>query len=220
MRSKLPRRAWKVCWNTSAASSSVSPDCRGTEYTSPLKRSISVAQASLSFSRQRRKSVSSSDSPTAHLINANPANPGQNLVTPELKTSDRAASETVPADSSILVNLTGSLFARGRLQNCGRNRRNGGYGSGDGLVGMGRFELPTSPTRKECSTKLSHIPTNAHRRYPTVWPRVRRSELWRAGRCSRPRRGRFGSLNSHPRRASSGGLRLAGRSVRLRLSAS
>jgi hypothetical protein len=29
----------------------------------------------------------------------------------------------------------------------------------DLLVGMGRFELPTSPTRKERSTKLSHIPT-------------------------------------------------------------
>ena len=27
------------------------------------------------------------------------------------------------------------------------------------MVGMGRFELPTSPTRKERSTKLSHIPT-------------------------------------------------------------
>jgi hypothetical protein len=34
----------------------------------------------------------------------------------------------------------------------------GGY-----LVGMGRFELPTSPTRKERSTKLSHIPTEGNR---------------------------------------------------------
>lgn len=31
------------------------------------------------------------------------------------------------------------------------------------LVGMGRFELPASPTRKERSTKLSHIPTEANR---------------------------------------------------------
>jgi hypothetical protein len=30
---------------------------------------------------------------------------------------------------------------------------------GENMVGMGRFELPTSPTRKERSTKLSHIPT-------------------------------------------------------------
>lgn len=32
-------------------------------------------------------------------------------------------------------------------------------GTGEKMVGMGRFELPTSPTRKERSTKLSHIPT-------------------------------------------------------------
>ncbi len=39
----------------------------------------------------------------------------------------------------------------GRLLAMGRARED--------LVGMGRFELPTSPTRKERSTKLSHIPT-------------------------------------------------------------
>lgn len=31
------------------------------------------------------------------------------------------------------------------------------------MVGTGRFELPTSPTRKERSTKLSHVPTREHR---------------------------------------------------------
>lgn len=31
------------------------------------------------------------------------------------------------------------------------------------MVGMGRFELPASPTRKERSTKLSHIPTEGIR---------------------------------------------------------
>jgi hypothetical protein len=35
------------------------------------------------------------------------------------------------------------------------------------MVGAGRFELPTSPTRKERSTMLSYAPT-ALKLYPTA----------------------------------------------------
>ena len=56
------------------------------------------------------------------------------------------------------------LNARGKKRSGSANRS--GYaselvvkGKKRGLVGTGRFELPTPRTPSECSTRLSHVPT-------------------------------------------------------------